>query len=35
LINPAWLSGLNRIAEYISKGLRIKGALLKLQKMTL
>lgn len=35
LINPAWPSCLNRIAEYITKGLRIKDALLKLQRMTL
>lgn len=35
LINPAWLSYLNRIAEFITKELRIKVALLMLQKMTL
>ncbi|CAJ0548767.1 Ff.00g023800.m01.CDS01 [Fusarium sp. VM40] len=35
LINPAWLSYLNRIAEFITKGLRIKATLLMLQKMTL
>jgi hypothetical protein len=35
LINPAWPSCLNRIAEYITKGFRIKDALLKLHKMTL
>ncbi|KAM0223903.1 hypothetical protein ACHAPA_005351 [Fusarium lateritium] len=35
LINPAWPSCLGRIAECITKGLRIKDALPRLQKMTL
>ncbi|KAF5669023.1 2OG-Fe(II) oxygenase [Fusarium heterosporum] len=35
LINPAWSSCRDRIAEHITKGLRIDNALLRLQKMTL